>query len=49
MFGQILSGFETQLFDEFRRLESELRPAGRPRRRVAHGHPRRPTRHLPAH
>jgi len=24
MFGQILSGFETQLFDEFRRLESEL-------------------------
>lgn len=24
MFGQILSGFETHLFDEFRRLESEL-------------------------
>ena len=24
MFGQILSGFQTQLFDEFRRLESEL-------------------------
>ena len=49
MLGQILSGFETQLFAEFRRLESELDPARRPRRRVADGHPRRPTRHLPAH